>query len=300
MMLPAAFAGPAASAFPHTLQTAFRDSLDRLLDGRKMQVGVAVIVDGRDTLVYGNSGRYPMMSVFKFHQALAVADRLERDGLSLAAVIPFGRADLAENTWSPLRDRYPQGCDTLTVADLLRYTLQSSDNNACDILFRRIAGVAETDRYIRSLGIADFGIVADEEQMHRNPDLCYRNWSSPLAAAELLDWLVTDRLGTGPAYDFVRETMTACETGLNRLPMPFRNGNGGRAVLGHKTGTSDRNREGAWTGINDIGFVFLPESGRRYVIAVFVRDSFESLEETEHAIGEISGLVFRLVSAGRE
>ena len=42
------------------------------------------------------------------------------------------------------------------------------------------------------------------------------------------------------------------------------------AIIGHKTGTGDRNPRGQIIGINDAGFVVLP-NGQRYTIAVFVK-----------------------------
>ena len=54
----------------------------------------------------------------------------------------------------------------------------------------------------------------------------------------------------------------------------------------------DRNSTGALIGTNDIGFVQLPD-GRHYTIAVFVKDSQESLQETERIIAEASDIVYR-------
>lgn len=49
----------------------------------RAQVGVAVIIDHKDTVCVNNSADYPLMSVFKFHQAIAVADQLHRRGMSM-------------------------------------------------------------------------------------------------------------------------------------------------------------------------------------------------------------------------
>ena len=125
----------------------------------------AVVSDGRGAVTVGNEARYPMMSVVKFHQALAVAHYLDRQGLSLARRIPIGREALLPDTYSPLRDRFPEGEIELSVGELLVYTLQLSDNNACDILFDRAGGPTETERFVRSLGIGDCAIGATEAEM---------------------------------------------------------------------------------------------------------------------------------------
>ena len=83
--------------------------------------------------------------------------------------------------------------------------------------------------------------------------------------------------------------MTGCNTGPERLPKPLA---ATGAVIGHKTGSGDRNSTGALIGTNDIGFVQLPD-GQHYTIAVFVKDSQESLQETERIIAEASDIVYR-------
>lgn len=256
---------------------------------KRAHTGVAVIVNGRDTLTVNNDARYPLLSVFKFHQALAVADYLQREQLPLNTSIHLEKADLPTGTYSPLRDKYPDGNIDLPVADLLVYTLQQSDNNACDVLFNRTVGVAETDAYIRSLGLRDFAIAATEADMHRDEQQCYRNWSTPLEAAKLLEIFITRPLLAEPYHSFIRQAMVSCETGQDRLAKPL---HGTEAVIGHKTGTGDRNAKGAWIGINDIGFVFLPD-GQRYTIAVFVKDAQERASESAEIIATVSRMVYR-------
>lgn len=256
------------------------------------KVGVAVMVNKTDTLTVNNSDKYPMMSVFKFHQALAVCHHLQTKGISLDSVINISKEELRENTYSPLRDRFPEGNIRISLSELMEYTLQLSDNNACDILFNRILSTKETDRYIRSLGIDDFSIEMDENDMHENLDNCYSNWTTPMAAVRLINLFLEGGAVSGEYYDFIKRTMTECTTGIGRLPYPLKNT---AAVIGHKTGTGDKNSDGRYIGINDIGFIDLP-NGDRYLIAVFVKDSAENYETTEKIIAEISSIVYKNIS----
>lgn len=75
-------------------------SLEELLKTQKVQAGIALIIDGEDTLALHNEVHYPMMSVFKFHQALAVADCLQRQGISLDTTLCIRKEELKENTYS--------------------------------------------------------------------------------------------------------------------------------------------------------------------------------------------------------
>lgn len=255
-------------------------------------VGVAVMTDSGDTLTVNNDVDYPMMSVFKFHQALAVCHFLQTRGIQLDSVIQVSEDELRENTYSPLRDRFPEGNISISMSELMIYTLQQSDNNACDILFNRILSVKDTEEYIRSLGLDGFSIEMDENDMHQNLDNCYRNWTKPSGAVRLINLFLEGKAVSGKYYDFIKRTMTECTTGTARLPYPLRNT---AAVIGHKTGTGDKNSQGRYIGINDIGFIDLP-NGSRYLIAVFVKDSAEDYETTEKIIAEISSLVYNYIN----
>ena len=277
-------------ALPGKASSPLRRQLQAIAAEADAQVGVAVIIDGKDTLTVGNADRYPLMSVMKFHQALAVAHWLNKRGLPLSTPIRVEKHDLPAGTYSPLRDRHPEGGIALPISDLLAYTLQLSDNNACDILFKYIGGVAVADRFIRSLGLGGFALAATEADMHLRPETCYDNWGTPLSVATLMDRLATGALPIDTAYTgFIRRTLLACQTGQRRLPAPLQ---GTSARIGHKTGTSDQDAQGRWTGINDAGFVFLPD-GRRYAIAVLVKHSKLSMQDTEKIIADLSAAVYR-------
>ncbi len=267
--------------------------LQEVIANRKAQIGIAVIINGKDTITINNDERYPMMSVFKLHQALAVANYCQKNGLSFDTPIHIHKTDLKPNTYSPLRDQYPNGEISLPIKELLKYTLHLSDNNACDILFQATGGTKATDNYIRhNLGMQHFAIKATEDEMHQDKNKCYQNWSTPLEAARIIELLTTKPLFDKKYQKFIQETMISCQTGKDRLPFPLKDT---KAVIGHKTGTGDRNDKGQIIGINDVGFVYLPD-GQRYTIAVFIKDSEESDTATSQIIADISATVYRFIS----
>lgn len=267
------------------------EQIRTIIRDKEAQVGVAVILNSKDTFTVNNNCRYPMLSVYKFHQALAVADYLNRNHLPLETQLYITQKDLHPDTYSPLRDKYPEGNISLPVSKLLEYTLQLSDNNACDILFNYTGGTEAADKYIRSLGLKEYSIRATEHEMHQDLDLCYSNWSTPLEAVRLLEIFLNRSLFANEYQEFIKRTMIECGTGKDRLPEPLLET---KAIIGHKTGTSDRNARGEFIGINDIGFVCLPD-GQHYSIAIFVKDSKESMSNTTHIIADISEVVYRYV-----
>ena len=85
--------------------------------------------------------------------------------------------------------------------------------------------------------------------------------------------------------------MVECQTGQDRLVAPLLDKG---VIVGHKTGTGDRNAKGQQIGCNDIGFVVLPD-GHTYSIAVFVKDSEESSPENSKIIADVSRIVYEYV-----
>lgn len=152
-----------SSQATHPLQ----EQIQQITANTDAHVGVALIIDGKDTITINNDDRYPLMSVMKYHQALAVAHYLDKHHLPLSTSVFIRKEDLRPDTYSPLRDRYPEGNISLPISELLTYTLQLSDNNACDILFDYIGGTEETDKYLRTIGCDQFAVTATEDDMHK-------------------------------------------------------------------------------------------------------------------------------------
>lgn len=293
LFLLAAGAGMLPALLSAQRPAALKEQLQRIISGKQAEVGIAVILNGEDTITVNNDGRYPMMSVFKFHQALAVTDYMMRNRTPLDSTLFITKEELKPDTYSPLRDKYPDDEEvTVSIQELLTYTLQQSDNNACDILFHRLVSTEETDRYIHSLGIDSCSISMTEDDMHRDLANCYRNWTTPLAAARLFEKFLTLRLPGNGYHEFLKHTLISCQTGKDRLARPLENT---QAAIGHKTGTGDRNADGKIIGTNDAGFV-IPPDGQHYTIAVFVKDSAETPEATAQIIADISDAVYRHVS----
>ena len=256
-------------------------------------VGIALISDAGDTVTVNDEHHYPLMSVMKLHQAIYIAHYLHENGLDIDHTINVRENDLKPDTYSPLRDSFPQGA-AISVGQLLKYTLQLSDNNACDILFDISGGPKATDSYIRSCGgLHDFAITVTEDDMHRDTSLCHANYTTPLEAARLISKLCNGQFGDTPGLQFVKSTLAGCLTGTERIPKGVGDT---KATILHKTGTSDCDSHGKWTAINDVAHVTLPD-GTSYSLAVFAKDSYGSYAEIEHAIARISAIVYAHMAA---
>lgn len=264
-----------------------KDQIAERMKDKKATVGVAVLTDKNEAIRYNNDIHFPLLSVFKFHVALAALDKIDRQNISLDSVLIVKATQLHPDTYSPLREKYPDQDLAIPLKDLLQYSVSLSDNNACDILIEFVGGMKRIDDYICQLGIHDFSLSESEVDMHIDTNSVYLNWSTPSAMTQLLKIADDKDLFAKEYKDFLRRIMVNTETGPNKLKglLPE------NTVVGHKTGSSDRNADGMKIADNDAGFIILPD-GRKYYIAVFVMNSYETDQSNASIIAEISRMVY--------
>ena len=266
--------------------TALQRQIQDLIRDADATVGVAVLTSGGESFAVNDTIGFAMLSTFKFPLAMAVLHQLDERGTPLDTALLITKADLLPDTYSPLRDSCPEGNFRLPVRRLIEYAITLSDNNACDILLRFIGGPAALQQYIRSIGIPGIAIAADEALMHRSPENVYLNHARPSSAALLIDRFLQGNLLSPAHQQFLKNTMIATSTGTDKLRGMLPSS----AVVGHKTGSSDR-IHGMKIADNDIGFVLLPD-GTHYSITVFVMNSRESDTANAALIARISKLVY--------
>lgn len=266
-----------------------QSALNEYVASKDANIGVAVIIDGKDTVSVNGNKPFPMLSVYKLPIALALADVYRSKAATFDNQIAILPEDLHRDTWSPLTEKILASDNALTdtlklpARDLLQYMLQQSDNNASDIVLNSIGGLG-------SVNFPGINVVSSEAEMHVDNSLCYSNSATPIAITNLIDKF--DRDMTDSLSVEIKYLMQSCATGENRLAKPLLPTN---AVIGHKTGTGFTLPDGRLMAVNDAGYVHLP-NGHRYVISVFIENSAYDMEQTEAIIAEISELVFRAVS----
>lgn len=287
LLLPLLILCTTPAAAQQQVSSSLEQQISRYLEGKKALVGVAVLTDKNERIVHNDSVHFPLLSVFKYHVALAVLHKMDKQNIALDSIVLVKASRLLPDTYSPLKKKHPVGDVQISLRDLLKYSISLSDNNACDILIGFAGGIGEVHNYIKRLGINDFNLSETEETMHLCREHARRNWSTPSAMVRLLK-LVDEEALFDPEYkDFLWRTMVETSTGANkikgRLPADV--------VVGHKTGSSDRNPQGMKMADNDAGIVLLPD-GRKFYIAVFVTDSYETDETNADIIAQVSRMVY--------
>ncbi len=263
--------------------------LQSFVENKSADIGLCVIYDGQDTVRINADRPFPMASVYKFPQALYIAEFIRHNNMTLEDSCQILPSDMHPDTWSPMRDRFGTAGTVMSLADLLSYSLQQSDNNACDVLFRIAGGPTKVDEMLKELGYANINVRSTEDEMHKDTGLCRLNSSTPEEMARLMDFFNSVLRNSSAEHRFIAGQMENCETGRNRLVSPV--SKFGNCVIGHKTGTGDMDKKGRITAINDAGYVNLAD-GHRYSIAVFIADSRYDMKDTEKLIADISEIAF--------
>jgi beta-lactamase class A len=265
-----------------------KNNIEQILKTKDALIGISIRdIENGETLNINSDKHFPMQSVFKFHIALAVLDKVDKGELNIEQKIFISKNELLPNTWSPIREKYPDGNVKLTLAEIIKYTVSMSDNNGCDILLRVIGGPKEVEKYIHSLGIDDIAISANEDEMHRDWNVQFLNWTTPKAATDLLVLFYTKKVLSDSSYNFLLKTMIETSTGSRRIKGQLPEG----TIVAHKTGSSGKNNKRITAAANDIGIVTLP-NGNHFAISVFITNSSESGETNEKIISDIAKLAW--------
>ena len=219
-----------------------------------------------DSIVGINEDKpFAMHSVMKFPQALCVADYLSRKGLDLDDTIVVDKADLMQDTWSPMLKLF-EGVKAFSYGELLELSLGQSDNNASELLFKFCGKPKAVEKYMRKLGFHDIHVRMTEEQMHKNPAKAIENSSTPTEMVRLFEWFYHHK-DDNRYLTFIWKAMADCSTGQKRIPAAI----SADARIVHKTGTGFPSPEGVQD-MNDAGIILMP-NGSRAIIAVFTTNS---------------------------
>ncbi len=277
------------SIFSFAQKAELKKEISKITEGKKATVAVSVL--GIDfPFQYNNNNaekKLPMQSVFKYHIALAVLDLVDQGKLSLDQKVFIKKSELLPNTWSPIREKNPEGNFEMPISELIEYSVAMSDNVGCDVLLRLIGGPKVVHDFLIYKGAKDTQIVYNEEIMQSAWKNQYENYTTMKSATRLLKDFYKGKILSKKSTEFLLGVMYRTSTGLNKIVEQLPKS----AKVAHKTGSSGKNDAGLTGAENDIAIITLP-NGKTYAIAIFVSDSMESYGVNCKMISDISKVVF--------
>lgn len=260
-----------------------RKELNEIIATKNATIGISVKnIEDKDTLSINGNLNAPLMSVFKFHIALATLNLADKGKLSLTQKIFIKKEDLHEDTWSPIRDEFPNGNMYLTLDELLRYTVSHSDNNGCDILLDLLGGTETVQKFINKQGIKNFTIKVNEQEMRTWENL-YINTTTPLATTELLEKFYKEKILKRKSTKYLYQIMVECSRGITWMKAGLPK----ETELAHRTGISGTNEDNLRVAMNDVGIFKLP-NGNHIILSIYLKNISEERELTEKIIADIT------------
>ena len=266
-------------------QNTMEQKLQKLISDKDCDVGIAVLHGNKQWLVT-NHETYPMMSVFKIFVAAAVLDKVEKENVSLDKKILISK-DMIYPTYSPLRDKIQNYPYQTTIEELLFYMIAQSDNVATDVLISYLGGINALNQFLEAVGFSQIVIKVNERQMSEDIQTQKFNVAQPYDVALFMKSILEGNILSAKQKEIWMNFMEQTQTGKDKLKAGLPRD----VVIGHKTGSSDRDDKGVKIGDNDVGFVFLP-NGEIYYIAVFLKNSKMNDEKNANLISQISELVY--------
>ena len=252
-------------------------------------------LDTGRTVAHHAEQRFPMGSVFKFPLSLTVLQLVDQNKLDLDTRYTIQPAEFSPG-FSPIRDNAHGQPVTMTLRELVRYTLGVSDNTAADFLMKLIGGPAVVTKHIRDLGVNGINVNRSEKEMaadlHKPGGVAKyavdpRDTSTPAAMVELLRLFYEKRDGlSAESHDFAMKTMLETTTGPLRIKSVLPAG----ATFAHKTGTMPGTA-------NDVGLITTPDGKQHIAIVVLVKGSKEPTEAVEKVIADIGRQIYAALTA---
>jgi beta-lactamase class A len=242
--------------------------------------------------------RFPMGSVYKFPIVLTALRQVDAGTLQLDRTITIQPTDFSPG-FSPLRDNAKGKPITITVSELLRYTVSISDNTASDNLLRLLGGPAVVSKRMQELGVGGIRIDRPEKTIaahlkepggRKRYVSDVRDTATPNDMAALLVAFWNRRDGLSKAsHDLLMKWMIETTTGAHRIKSVMPSG----SVVAHKTGTMPGT-------VNDASIVTSPNGRNHVVLVVFSKGGTSEEKIREDDVAAAAKKAYAELLSGRE
>jgi len=273
-------AGPEPGAPAAIASAADFAALEKASGGR---LGVTVLDTGSGRRIGGHrqDERFPMCSTFKSMLVAHVLSLADAGRVSLDTRVPIAEKDLL--SYAPVARRHV-GKD-LSVRDLCRGTLTTSDNTAANLLLGVSGGPPALTAFLRTQGDTVTRNDRYEPDMNRFAKGDPRDTTSPAAmAASLARFAVGDGLSEKsrlPLADWLIDNQTgdAC----------LRAGVGKRWRVGDKTGSNGEDTR------NDIAVLWPRAGGTPWVVTAYLQGALVDDDQRAAVLARVGALADAMI-----
>ncbi|MBA0449390.1 L2 family extended-spectrum class A beta-lactamase [Stenotrophomonas maltophilia] len=225
--------------------------------------------------------RFPMCSTFKSMLAATVLSQAERTPSLLDRRVPVREADLLSH--APVTRRHV-GKD-MTVRDLCRATIITSDNTAANLLFGVVGGPPAVTAFLRASGDTVSRSDRLEPEMNSFAEGDPRDTTTPAAMAGSLQRVVLGKVLQPASRQQLADWLIDNETGDTCL----RAGLGKRWRVGDKTGSNGEDAR------NDIAVLWPRAGSAPWVLTAYLQAGAISNEQRALVLAQVGRIADRLI-----
>jgi beta-lactamase class A len=270
-------AAPSPAAFAAAADFA---ALEKACSGR---LGVTLLDTGSGRrLGHRQDERFPLCSTFKSVLAATVLKQAEGDPDLLDQRLPVRAQDILEH--APVTRRHV-GKD-LTVRDLCRATLITSDNTAANLLFAAIGGPPAVTAFLRASGDTITRSDRLEPELNSFAIDDPRDTTTPAAIAATLQRLVLGDALKPASRQQLADWLIDNETGDACL----RAGLGRRWRVGDKTGSNGEDAR------NDIAVLWPVQGGSPWIVTAYLQAGAISFEQRAAVLAQVGRIADGLIA----
>lgn len=226
--------------------------------------------------------RFPLCSTFKSVLAATVLKQAERDPALPGRRLPVRAQDILEH--APVTRRHV-GKD-LTVRDLCRATLITSDNTAANLLFAVIGGPPAVTAFLRATGDTITRSDRLEPELNSFAIDDPRDTTTPAAIAATLQRLVLGDALKPASRQQLADWLIDNETGDACL----RAGLGKRWRVGDKTGSNGEDAR------NDIAVLWPVQGGSPWIVTAYLQAGAISFEQRAAVLAQVGRIADGLIA----
>jgi beta-lactamase class A len=266
----------AAPARAEDLRIKF-SQIERQMQGR---LGLS-LRQGAQDINYRSSERFLYCSTFKWVLAAAVLSLVDKGQLKLEQTVSYSDKDMLKP--SPVTSLYlVRGF--MSIGDLCKATVTTSDNTAANLLTPLIGGLAGLKAFTGSLGDTIMRFDRREPELNHYSKGDARDTVTPHAMTGLLYAAFAGPVLSPASKAILRDWMQATVTGKARI----RAGVPQDLVVGNKTGSS-----GAGFA-HDVAFI-KPHQGETIYLSLFTQTDYDDISRNEIAIAQATRAVLSAI-----
>lgn len=255
-------------------------ALEKACSGR---LGVTLLDTGSGRrLGHRQDERFPLCSTFKSVLAATVLKQAEGDPDLLDQRLPVRAQDILEH--APVTRRHV-GKD-LTVRDLCRATLITSDNTAANLLFAAIGGPPAVTVFLRASGDTITRSDRLEPELNSFAIDDPRDTTTPAAIAATLQRLLLGDALKPASRQQLADWLIDNETGDACL----RAGLGKRWRVGDKTGSNGEDAR------NDIAVLWPVQGGSPWIVTAYLQAGAISFEQRAAVLAQVGRIADALIA----